>query len=307
MIALLDPALFIWGNAEGILTPADEAEFATLVYKAIRACREAHATVTAIAGYWDHLWKDFVRPLQKRLQTQEARAAVDELRKLGGKTTEFPPASADTRVWGFRTLFGHAGVMAADWEDRMADAASRAIVAGNAVMMLVRLLEKRNSLLHTGKQNVVIREVTRWRLYVRPPGWGAHVPIDCVRSTAQIRRRWTIRYDERLPIAADGARYPFCLPVDWHRGRTQAVRTKESVPAWVDAAGRGWTRPNIPGGAGYHWDVFFDDAQEVSDIGVDQLNIVEYGAPANEGRAGTLHHVPTRKQAKVRDTGWRFP
>jgi hypothetical protein len=299
--------LFVWGSAEGTLSPADEAEFATLVSSAILACREARATVTAIAGYWERLWKDFVHPLQRRLQTPRARAAVDELRKLGGKATEFPPASADTRVWGFRTMFGQTTVMPADWEDRMADAASRAIVAGKAVMMLVRLLDKRNSRSHVGKQHVKIQEVTRWRLYVRPSGRGTRTPIDCVRSKAQIRRRWTIRYDERLPTPDDNARYPFCLPVDWHRGRTQAIRTKESVPAWVDAAGRGWTRPNIPGGAGYHWDVFFDDPQEVADIGVDQLNIMEHGAPPSEGTAGALHHTPTRKQGRVKDTGWRCP
>jgi len=307
MIALLDPALFVWGSPDGPLVPADEAEFASLVSRAIQACREARATVTPIAGYWDRLWKDFVRPLQARLQTPRARAAVDELRKLGGKLTEFSPTSADTRVWGFRTLFGQSNMMPSDWEDRMADAASRAIIAGKSVMMLVRLVDGRNLRVHRGKQNVVLHEVTRWRLYVRAAGAGAHVPIDCVRSATQIRRTWTIRYDERLPTEADGARYPFCLPVDWHRGRRQAIRTKESVPAWVDTAGRGWTRPNIPGGAGYHWDVFFDDPQEVSDIGVDQLNIMEYAAPPSEGTAGALHHTPTRKKGRVKDTGWRCP
>jgi hypothetical protein len=307
VIALLDPALFVWGAAGGELTRADEILFASLIARAIQACREARADITAIAGYWDRLWKDFVHPLQKRLRTPDARAAVDELRKLGGKITEFSEAPTETRIWGFRTLFGRTTVMPAAWENRMADAASRAIIAGKTVMMLVRMLENRNLLTHAGKQNVVIQEVTRWRLYVRPPGWAAHVPVDCVRSVAQVRRKWTIRYDERLPTMYDGARYPFCLPPDWHRGRTQAVRTRASVPAWIGAAGRAWTRPNIPQGAGYHWDVFLDDVQEVSDIGVDQLNIVEYGTPASEGRAGEVHHIPMDKKARVTDTGWRCP
>ena len=41
--------------------------------------------------------------------------------------------------------------------------------------------------------------------------------------------------------------------------------------------------------------------------GVDQLNIVEYGAPATEGRVGHLHHVPSKKEGKVHDVGWSCP
>lgn len=127
------------------------------------------------------------------------------------------------------------------------------------------------------------------------------------RSPEQIHRPWTIRYDERLPTNEDNVRYPFCLPVDWHRGRIKAVGTRESVPAWLDAVRRAWTRPNIPGGRGYHWDVFLEDTDEISAVGTDQLNIVAYGAPSTEGVPGNIHHVPAEKKGRVRDVGWSCP
>lgn len=77
-----------------------------------------------------------------------------------------------------------------------------------------------------------------------------------------------------------------------------------AASAWVDAQERGWTRPNIPGGKGHHWDVFFNDPALIASIGVDQVNIVEFGAPAAEGTPSSLHHVPTKKAARVTDTGW---
>ena len=88
-----------------------------------------------------------------------------------------------------------------------------------------------------------------------------------------------------------------------------AVRTVESAPAWVDQAGRGWTHPDIPEGRGYHWDVFFDDPGLVAQIGLSQLNIVAWGAPASEGHPGEIHHIPTTKRSRARniEIGWSCP
>jgi hypothetical protein len=186
----------------------------------------------------------------------------------------------------------------------MADAVSRGVAAGQPVVLFVRLVDGRNLIVRDGKQHVRTDEVTRWRLYVRTPGAPRHVGIDCVRNAHQLLRPWTIRIDPRLPTFEDGAKYPYCLPSDWHRGRCAVVATKAAVPAWVDAQEHGWTRPNIPGGAGYHWDVFFSDPALIASIGVDQLNIVQVGAPRAEGTPRSLHHVPTKKAPKVTDTGW---
>ncbi len=305
MIALIDPAIFVWPAPMGQLSEKDEKAFASIVGQALLTCRAAGAKIGNIDGYWDRLWKDFVEPLRARLRTQPAKAAIDELRKLSGQRSVFPAAPLTTKVWGFRSLFGQTPVlMPVDWAERIGAAAAQLFVAQQSVLMLVRLVPGRNVKEHRGKQHVTLLEVTRWCLYVRPPGFAAHQRIDCVRTPQQIHRRWTTRYDERLPTQHDNARYPFCLPPDWHRVRVQAVGTMEAAPAWIDAAGRGWTRPNIPGGAGHHWDVFFSDPRLKAEIGVDQINIVEFGAPPAQGRPGELHHVPNEKQGRVKDVGW---
>lgn len=305
MIGVLDPKLFDWGRSTDPLTSADEKIFFRLIRDVIQTVREFGVELLTDGEYWRSLWADFVAPLDARLRTPEARAAVSELRKVGGRSTSYPPAPPATRVWGFRTMFGH-GMLPNGWEERMADAVSRGVAAGHTVVLFARLVNGRNLNIRTGKQHVRIHEVTRWRLYVRTPGAPRHVGIDCVRDAHQIRRPWTIRIDPRLPTSEDGVtvRYPYCLPPDWHRGRCVVVATKASVPVWIDTQGRGWTRPDIPGGAGYHWDVFFSEPALIASIGVAQLNIVEVGAPKTEGTPGTLHHVPTTKAARVSDKGW---
>jgi len=303
VIGVLDPKLFEWGTPTGPLTLAEETSFTRTIRDVIRTARDCNVKLLTAGEYWQRLWADFVTPLQARLRTPEGRQVVAELRKVGGRSTSYPSAPPATRVWGFQTMFGP-NALPAGWEKRMADAVSRGVAAGQPVVLFARLVPGRNLIVHEGKQHVRIDEVTWWRLYVRTPGSPRHVGIDCIRDATQIRRPWTIRIDPRLPTSKDGVKYPYCLPSDWHRGRCVVVATKASVPAWVDATGRGWTRPNIPGGAGYHWDVFFSDPALIASIGVDQVNIVEVGAPTAEGSPGSLHHVPTKKKAKVTDTGW---
>lgn len=301
MIGVLDPKLFEWGTPTGPLTAAEEDSFTRTIRAVIRTVKDCGVDLLTAGEYWQRLWADFVIPLAARLRTPEGRGVVAELRKVGGRSTSYASAPPATRVWGFRTMFG-VDALPAGREDRMADAVSRGVAAGQTVVLFARLVSGRNLIVHTGKQHVRIHEVIRWRLYVRTPGSPRHVGIDCIRDAHQLRRPWTIRIDQRLPTSVDGARYPYCLPSDWHRGRCAVVATKASVPAWVDAQGRGWTRPNIPEGKGHHWDVFFSDPALIASIGVDQVNIVEVGAPRAEGTPGSLHHVPTKK--RVTDTGW---
>lgn len=301
MIAVLDPKLFEWGTATGPLSSDDEKSFIRHIRDVIRTVRGFGIELLTAGEYWRRLWADFVTPLEARLRTPEGRGVVAELRKVGGRATSYQSAPLATRVWGFRAMFGPS-VLPTGWEDRMADAVSRGVAAGHKVVLFARLVSGRNLEVRAGKQHVRIHEVTRWRLYVRTPGASRHVGIDCIRNAHQLDRPWTIRIDPRLPTSMDGARYPYCLPSDWHRGRCAVVATRASVPAWIDSQGRGWTRPNIPEGAGHHWDVFFSDPDLIASIGVDQVNIVEFGAPKSEGTPGSIHHVPTKK--RVTDTGW---
>jgi len=50
--------------------------------------------------------------------------------------------------------------------------------------------------------------------------------------------------------------------------------------------------------------VFIDLAGVRDLVGLSEINVVEFGAPAAEGNAGELHHVPDAKEGKVTGTGW---
>lgn len=83
------------------------------------------------------------------------------------------------------------------------------------------------------------------------------------------------------------------------------MTTMESKPVYLDAKGNGWARPNINEGKGHHWDVYIRDAALAERIGLDQLNVVEVGAPPKEGPPGSIHHVPAKKKGRLLDdSGW---
>ena len=80
----------------------------------------------------------------------------------------------------------------------------------------------------------------------------------------------------------------------------------ESKPCWIDRHGNGWARPNINAGASYHWDVYINNPNHVALVGLNQVNVVQFGAPAGEGKAGWIHHVPGDKAGKINleKRGW---
>ena len=192
-----------------------------------------------------------------------------------------------------------------DWSDRMVRAVVRAMTARQPTVLLTRAMVGRNLLRHAAGDST-IDESIRWLLHLRVRG-AAPTSIPCVRQRRNLQPglSWTTRFDPRLPAELDGAEYPFCPPERWWRGDVDAVRTMQSRPVWVDARGYGWARPNITRGRGHHWDVYITDVKVAERIGLDQLNIVEFGAPADQGQPGSLHHLPRQKQGRLRDrTGW---
>ncbi|HNH49392.1 MAG TPA: hypothetical protein PKY30_20255, partial [Myxococcota bacterium] len=300
MMALLDPYLFDRPlRRDGTLSPEEEENLAADLEDVWEACTFARARLVQVESYWEPLWQELILPLQNRLLTRPAKNAIGQLRKLQYQNLNLPEASAGTRLWGFNAMFPSNKTISTAWRDRMATAAVSLVARGEDLLLLTRLQHGRNMMLHRGKEHVEIEEVVRWRISVRLPKAAASAHIPCIRHRHQLERPWSTRYDHRLPVAADGSRYPFCIPPYWNRRSTVAVRTTASAPAWLDAAGRAWTRPNIPGGAGYHWDVYTVGLAEQQTLGVDQLNVVEFGAPSAEGKPGHLHHVPTTKASRV--------
>jgi len=296
VIGLLDPALFL---------PRSDPEVERDLGLVIRTCREYAIQLVPLDEYWRDLWTDFARPLE-RLLGPSARRAVQQLRKLAEASTLYVPAlsSGAGKAWcaGFSQLFGPQA-LGAPWEEKMACATLRAVIADHEVVMLTRRVPGRNLAAHAAAGST-LDETTRWILHVQPKGI-AHRQILCVHHPRNLRERWTARFDWRLPSSSDGARYPFCPPAYWWKGATPAHRTIESKPTRLDKHGNGWARPNISQGVGYHWDVFIQSPTLQQAVGLQQINVVEFGAPRHEGNPGQLQHVPDAKLGKPTGAGWR--
>lgn len=300
MIGVLDPALLL-PRGPG---PTAEQDFVDEVDEVLRICREYDIEVPTLDEYWPDLWRMLGRPLADSLSQPRAKQALDQLRRLGRTTKVSPLDSWRGRVYGFRHLFADLGD-AGDWTDRMTRAVIRATTSRRPTVLLVRRLLDRNLICHAAGDST-IHEPNRWLVQLHVGG-ATPQTVPCVYHRRNLfdGLRWTTRFDWRLAAEADGARYPFCPPQNWWKRDIAAVRTVESRPVWLDCKGNGWARPNITGGRGYHWDVYITDVNLAARIGLAQLNIVEFGAPIRERSPGDIHHLPTKKKARLRDdSGW---
>lgn len=295
MIGLLDPALFL------VRPESDVVADCTL---AIYACERHGIELAPIEEYWPALWSGLIRELEHRL-SPEGRRPLQELRKRAERSyTQIAPLTPNAGLaWrrGFTQMFG-APWLDPPWDERMALAALRAASTGRPIVLLTRRMKGRNLMVHAAG-GTSLDEVTRWVLYVQPRDVGPRQVL-CVYHPRNLTERWTACFDWRLPTTSDGARYPFCAPNRWWKGSTTAFRTVASRPAWIDAHNNAWARPNIPRGAGYHWDVFIGTHSLAQSVGLSQVNVVEFGAPDTEGSPGTLHHVPSAKAGRPTGTGW---
>lgn len=296
-IAIIDPALFDMRDDGDIIRDVDFV---------LRSCKLHNILLPPVVDYWGDLWREKVS-LVKKAGSVKLRQAIRELEKLSEQSslslTLETPAGA---VWknGFEDMFGETHTSL--WPSRMAAAiirVSQCISAADKVYIFTRKIFGRNVMLHSaGDSN--LEEITRWMVHVQPQKVGPR-QILCVYHQRNFSEPWTVRFDWRLPCVADGGRYPFFYPERWWKGSTEVFATVRSKPCWVDEIGNGWARPNIQGGRGYHWDVYIKELKLVERIGVDQLNIKEYGSSSSEGEPGEIHHIPADKKSKIKDVGWR--
>lgn len=297
MIGILDPALFL---------PRSDADVQQDFDTVLRICKEHDILIPELDEYWHELWSALGASLEKQLSPVTKRA-LQEVRKLGVDARQklnVPPLKTPAgRVWrkGFQQMFG-APPFDALWEERIAAASVRAVAMGTEVVMLTRRVLGRNLVRHSADHSV-LDENTRWMLHLQPEGMGP-TQVLCIYHQRNLRERWTTRFDWRLPSAQQGGRYPFCPPQPWWKGSTKAWRTKLTKHAWLDQHENGWARPNIPNGAGYHWDVYVNSAALQHVVGLSQINVVEYGAPEKEGHPGEIHHVPAAKAGHITGVGW---
>lgn len=296
MIGLLDPALFL---------PRDEVEVRQNFDAILRCCAIHSIAIPMIEEYWYDLWMTLGQSFEKTLLNPDARRAVQEVRKLGERSVRhFAPLTHEAgRAWrrGFRILFDPPH-LPAGWGLRMASALIRAVATGEQVVLLTRRMPSRNIVVHVAGKST-LDENLRWMLHVQPSGIGP-CRVLCVHHPRNLIDRWTCRFDWRLPGPSAGATHPFCPPDAWWKGATIAFRTLESKHAWLDKRGFGWARPSIESGAGHHWDVYITDKNIAQAVGLDQINVVQFGSPSSEGIPGTIHHVPGEKQGKLSGKGW---
>lgn len=299
MLGVLDPALLL-PRVDG--ETRIEAELDTVM----RICQVGKIEIPALEEYWPDLWKQHGSALERSLSSRRARQTLTELRKRGRSAHGLPPLQpVSGHVYGLQQMFA-LEALGHGWLVRMTRALARATATGTPTVLITRRMLGRNLELRQAG-NSRLEEVTRWVLYLHlssiPP-----CSVYCFHHPRNASKplRWTTRYDWRLPSSWDGARYPFCPPTTWHKGSVAAVSTKASKPAFVDAKGNGWARPNINDGQGHHWDVYIADVDLAERIGLDQLNITAFGNPPKETEApGSIHHTPTKKQGRLRDdSGW---
>jgi hypothetical protein len=290
IIGLLDPALFLPRPDRDV-----EREFGWIA----RACKE-HAIELVAMEYWEQLWREMGRALQARLD-RGAKTAVDQVRALGATCKrQVPRLNHDAAAWraGYDQLFTMPE-LDASWLERMASATVQAAATRDEVVLFTRRIEGRNLTVHRVGQST-LDENTRWVLHVRPGGVGP-LQIRCVHHPRNLKETWTTRLDWRLPSAGHGSRYPFCPRQNWGKGSTKVWGTRESKHCWIDRLDNAWARPNIPGGSGYHWDVFISSLALQETVGLPQINVVEFGS--REGTPGHIHHEAGKKP-KVSSVGW---
>ncbi len=284
MLAVLDPLLF----------GGDQPVAESLLDEAALILRRTSARIPA-GAYWKKLELELIHPLSRE-SSRKARIGLDAIRSFVA-TVQFPQPPARAAVWDFRTLFTQAGP---EWVDVMARTLTGCTLTGEDTILITRHIPQRNVRIHAGPERCRLTEKICWNLRI-------HVPdvelrrIPAVSSRRNVSVPWTTRFDDRLPAEGESA-FPFCPPQDWFKSSVRAFETHQSRPAWLDAKGNYWACPAT--GWGYHWDVYLQSGL-AGEYGLDQLNIVRWGAPAAEGVVGSLHHVPKEKRQSLKKrTGW---
>ncbi len=236
-----------------------------------------------------------IRPFSQK-SSRRIRVGLDAIRDFV-TTIQFPKSPPRIRVWDFRALFAEAGL---EWVNLMARTVTGCTLTGEETILITRLRPERNARIHSGPDRCCLTEKICWNLRAQVPGMETW-RIPAVATRRNVSFPWTARFDDRLP-AEDEAAFSFCPPQDWLKSNVRAFETHQGRPAWRDAKGNYWACPAT--GWGYHWDVYLQPVL-AAEYGLDQLNIVRWGAPSSEGAAGDLHHVPKEKRHRLKkSTGW---
>jgi hypothetical protein len=316
MIVVIDPAVFAAPSGAGPLDSQQDKSLCARLDTAQRILKKLRGAKVATrrldsdgvnvppceVDSWALLQRSLIRPLFKRL-SHDTKNALGQLRERITKAGCLikRPSVPKGSCYGVRELFA-----SEHFDEELCDEWSKLLCAATGeadeIVVIGALLVGRNAQDRSSADGTQLVERTRWRVYAHLTG-RSPVAIDVLVHPRNVDERWTTRFDERLPGAGH---CPFCPPREWHRRRTVSWKTLESKPCWIDANGLGWARPRT--GGGYHWDVFLKNNVAIqASARVDQVNIVQHGAPASEGVEGAIHHPGQKKGQLNEDLSWSCP
>jgi hypothetical protein len=267
--------------------------------------RRGAALIVAVdrLRWFDEIWRAEVRPIEEAAG-RPLKQALARLREHHRRGRTLPEVAPQGNMWGISMMaewpdFGRS------WREALELVVSATVHAGageGAVFLCHRILGR--NAMDRSSATIELTVVMRWRLTAALRGAPTTV-IPCVGSERHIDVAWTRRMDDRLPDAHGTGLHPYCPPAGWRNAQTRVWGTQQSRPCWLDARGQGWARPAIADG--YHWDVYVTSEAEAR-IGLGQINVTRFGAPAGQGHPGDLHHIPTAKRGRLRDkSGWDCP
>lgn len=282
MWAILDPRLF-----------EEHDRLQDVLRQLVTVLRRSKAKIPEIYPYWPRLETERFAPLRRYNRDLDEIRLYRSREGLGGSVPAASISGLDHLLKGTDP----------DWVSIFADLVLACALAEETILV-TRLIEGRNLRRHLDQDNrEALREKILWDIRIELGASPIRIPLICVERNLVVP--WTTRFDEALPAIEDGALFPFCPPTGW-QDEMVVHGTNKARLCWFDKdRKRSWAQPRTPG-APRHWDVQLNSADLRDEYGLDYLNIVRFGEPPDEGRPGSLHHLPENLRSQLRkETGWK--
>lgn len=289
---VLDPQFFRIDAIPGTAFESRLNHLKVSLKKLLSICQNSQLNIAIEQNAWRYLEKNRIKPIVDLANDHELNVALSVLRQR--YLSQIPAIDiTGCRTWGIKPLFN--GLLNSE-DLLLANSVTASILyittTGAEPYFFIHDEFGRNIVRHSTAYSA-INEIIRWRIYLTAPNLPGPQYATCIRHQRNLAIPWTTRYDVTLP---DAGSYFFVPPNDWHKRSRHAVRTIRSKPAFIDSLGNGWANPNTPG-VPEHWDLFIEDANMASNIGLNQLNICKYLSPIKPG--GEIHHVPGKKASRL--------
>lgn len=243
--------------------------------------------ITTNKSLWSRINKTLMPRLAQHINARELQPRIQYIKE---NLIIITSPEKNTETWGVRNLFTPANLPDPDsWMTDLARIASHWIHTGEEFALMTRLIEGRNTLIHTGAQHCKIVEKTIWEVYLKHEEEVNPQTIPCISHVRNLEVAWTRRYDNYLPDSAPPDGLAFTPIANWNDPKTSIIRTIKSKPTWIDLQGNGWSDPNTPGEP-HHWDVFLQNLGLRHKFKNSYVNITRFGTNDRNRVQGQVHH-----------------